>query len=85
MKSTVPWAGLLNLLAAVIYGVSPLDLIPDVIPLLGWLDDAIAIPLFIVFGILAFLRHRKNWRESAKVQTVVDVPAREPQIPTNPY
>lgn len=42
-----PWyiKGLMGLIA--LYLISPLDLIPDVIPLVGWLDDAILVPLGI--------------------------------------
>ncbi len=29
------------------YLLSPIDLIPDVIPLLGWLDDLVVIPLLV--------------------------------------
>jgi uncharacterized membrane protein YkvA (DUF1232 family) len=32
-------AGKIFVLLAVVYVVSPLDLIPDVIPVIGWLDD----------------------------------------------
>ena len=31
--------GKLFVLAAVVYVISPLDLIPDAIPVIGWLDD----------------------------------------------
>jgi uncharacterized membrane protein YkvA (DUF1232 family) len=31
--------GKLFVLAAVLYAVSPVDLIPDVVPVVGWLDD----------------------------------------------
>ena len=31
--------GKLFVLAAVLYVVSPVDLIPDVVPIVGWLDD----------------------------------------------
>jgi uncharacterized membrane protein YkvA (DUF1232 family) len=35
-----PLAGKLVLLAAVAYIVLPIDLVPDVVPVVGWLDDA---------------------------------------------
>ncbi len=44
-----PWT--LKLLAGMIiaYALSPLDLIPDFIPMLGWLDDLLLLPLAIGF------------------------------------
>ena len=35
----VPWKTMLILLAAVIYFINPLDLIPDLIPVAGFTDD----------------------------------------------
>lgn len=35
----VPWKSMLILLAAVIYFLNPLDLIPDIIPIFGLTDD----------------------------------------------
>ncbi|MFA6750382.1 MAG: DUF1232 domain-containing protein [Candidatus Riflebacteria bacterium] len=45
---------------AVLYVVSPVDLIPDVVPIIGWLDD---ITVFIA-GIINFLHYIKNKRSS---------------------
>ncbi len=36
----VPWKTIIYALAAIIYFLNPLDLIPDVFPALGFLDDA---------------------------------------------
>lgn len=41
----VPWYAKFLALIVVGYAVSPIDLIPDVIPVLGYLDDLILIPL----------------------------------------
>lgn len=42
----LPWSGRLMLIAVGLYLLSPIDLIPDGIPLLGWLDD---------FALIAFV------------------------------
>lgn len=39
----VPWNAIVSILGALIYFVTPLDLIPDFIPLLGLVDDATVI------------------------------------------
>jgi uncharacterized membrane protein YkvA (DUF1232 family) len=44
----VPWYARLLAVAVVAYALSPIDLIPDVVPVLGYLDDLILVPLGIV-------------------------------------
>ncbi|MFT3777295.1 MAG: YkvA family protein [Ottowia sp.] len=36
-----PWSAKLATVAAVLYVVSPVDLVSDFIPVLGWLDDGL--------------------------------------------
>ncbi|CUA85635.1 DUF1232 domain-containing protein [Chelatococcus daeguensis] len=48
----VPWCAKALALLVAAYALSPIDLIPDFIPVLGYLDDVILVPL----GILAVVR-----------------------------
>lgn len=41
----LPWHVRLLALAIAAYALSPIDLIPDVIPVLGYLDDLVLVPL----------------------------------------
>ncbi|MGG3563273.1 YkvA family protein [Neobacillus rhizosphaerae] len=45
--SRVPWYAKLVAICVVAYAFSPIDLIPDFIPVLGYLDDLIIVPLGI--------------------------------------
>ena len=42
-----PWYARLFLVLVLAYAFSPIDLIPDFIPVLGYLDDALLLPLCI--------------------------------------
>lgn len=46
-----PWYAKLSIIITLGYLLSPIDLIPDCIPILGYLDDLIIVPLLIVLSI----------------------------------
>ena len=69
-----PWYAKLFVAAVVAYAFSPIDLIPDFVPVLGFLDDLILIPLGIAVaiklippGVLADCRARA--RDAAAIGT----------------
>jgi uncharacterized membrane protein YkvA (DUF1232 family) len=47
----VPWYAKAVALAVAAYALSPIDLIPDFIPVIGYLDDVIIVPLGIVLAV----------------------------------
>jgi uncharacterized membrane protein YkvA (DUF1232 family) len=47
----VPWYAKALALAVAAYALSPIDLIPDFIPVLGHVDDVIIVPLGIVLAV----------------------------------
>jgi uncharacterized membrane protein YkvA (DUF1232 family) len=65
----VPFSAKVVLVITVAYAFSPIDLIPDFIPILGYLDDMLILPLGIWLSIklipVAVLHH---YRQKAKEQ-----------------
>jgi uncharacterized membrane protein YkvA (DUF1232 family) len=47
----VPWYAKAIVAAVVAYALSPIDLIPDFIPVLGYLDDIVIVPAGIFLAI----------------------------------
>lgn len=64
-----PWMAKVLVTAALVYGASPLDLIPDAIPLLGQADDAA-----VLLGVLLlFLKMTTSVRAEIRKQNTIDM------------
>ena len=50
-RHDVPWYAKVVVLLVVGYALSPIDTIPDFIPVLGYLDDLILVPICVAFAI----------------------------------
>ncbi|AXK70910.1 DUF1232 domain-containing protein [Lysobacter sp. TY2-98] len=68
-----PWAVRIAALAVAAYALSPIDLIPDFIPVLGYLDDVLIVPL----GIALVMR----WMPA---EVIADAHARAAAMATRP-
>jgi uncharacterized membrane protein YkvA (DUF1232 family) len=58
-----PWLTIITIVGALLYVVSPIDAIPDFIPVLGWLDD-ISIVALILPGIQRDLTKYQEWKSN---------------------
>ena len=59
-KFKVPWVTVSAITAALLYLVSPLDIIPDFIPGIGWIDDALVLSLAISVARVDLRRYVKE-------------------------
>jgi uncharacterized membrane protein YkvA (DUF1232 family) len=70
----VPWYAKALALAVTAYALSPLDLIPDFIPVLGYLDDLIIVPagIWLVITLIppAIVDEHRKLAEAARDQPV---------------
>lgn len=56
----IPWGSIVMVVVAIIYFVSPIDLIPDWIPIAGYIDDA-AVIAFVIRQIKVDLDNFLEW------------------------
>lgn len=54
-KKETPWYAKLFAALTVAYALSPIDIVPDFIPVLGYLDDLIIIPLLVALTVKCIL------------------------------
>lgn len=79
MKRPTPWGPILTIWSALLYGVSPIDILPDVIPILGLVDDIFVVPILLLWGLFA-LNHHKRQAQTQAAPAYIDVPS-TPVIP----
>ncbi len=71
----VPWYAKIIIIATVGYALSPIDLIPDFIPILGQLDDLIIVPTGISLAIKMMPKEViDEYREKAESELSCDKP-----------
>ncbi len=68
----IPFMSIVTIVAALIYFLSPLDVIPDFIPGLGFVDDA----TIIAFCFMSFKHDLDKYSNWLKNNDVIDVEAR---------
>ena len=59
----VPWKVIASIVGAIIYLIMPIDIIPDIIPVAGYMDDAVILKLALDFA-HEDLETYKDWRET---------------------
>lgn len=71
----VPWYARLVALCVVGYAFSPIDLVPDPIPILGYLDDLVVLPLGIALALKLVPRDvLAEYRDAARQANTRDRP-----------
>ncbi len=73
--TTIPWGSIVLVVGSIIYFVSPIDLMPDWIPLAGFFDDA-AVLVFVLRQINNDLQKFLEWEKeqnTANSEKVIDL------------
>ncbi len=73
--TAIPWGSIVLIVGSVIYFVSPIDLMPDIIPLSGFIDDA-AVLMFVLAQLKADLDRFAQWeaeKNTPPADKVIDV------------
>lgn len=60
----ISWGSIITVIAAILYFVSPIDLVPDWFPLAGFVDDA-AVLVFVIAQLRSELAKFAQWEKDA--------------------
>ena len=66
----IPTAAFLGSQGIIAYLVSPVDLIPDNVPILGFIDDAFIINTVVTLCVDKELERYRQWRNDTVIETV---------------
>lgn len=59
----IPWYSIAAIVAALLYVLSPIDLIPDFIPIVGYVDDALVVAACLAM-VETDLHEYKDWKKN---------------------
>lgn len=68
-RTPAKWPAAIPIVLSLLYGVMPLDLIPDLIPLLGWSDDVAVMMTGVAIAVKMLLRRRQAMKSAIKLGT----------------
>lgn len=68
---TVPVKSILAILGMAVYVLNPIDVIPDVIPGIGYIDDAFVVAL-VLKQVRADLQQFRDWQGQTEVEWIYD-------------
>ena len=66
----LPRGTVIGILAALFYAFSPVDLILDIIPFAGYLDDAAVISLILELGLARDLMQYRDWKRQKQLEAI---------------
>ena len=66
----LPRGTVIGILAALFYAFSPIDLILDIIPFAGYLDDAAVISLILELGLARDLMQYRDWKRQKRLEGI---------------
>jgi uncharacterized membrane protein YkvA (DUF1232 family) len=82
----IPWTTIAAIIGSLIYVFSPIDLIPDFIPVLGLTDDAAVLGICLA-GIASDLKKYEKWknRNMVEYEIIEEKPVKKQRLLTNNY